>query len=73
MQRVLSYQTAMQIGDERDVRAYITKRTCISVMFSTSFLVLILGKNCLNLKSEIVYLLRRHTCIAHKYLLYRNS
>lgn len=44
MQRVLSYQAAVQINDDRDVRAYITKRTCVSVIFSTSFLVLILGK-----------------------------
>lgn len=44
MNRVLSYQTAMQINDDRDVRAFITKRTCVSILFSTSFIVLILGE-----------------------------
>lgn len=45
---MLSYQTAMQINDDRDVRAYITKRTCVSFLFSTSFMVLILGE-CANI------------------------
>lgn len=44
MHRVLSYQTAMQINDDRDIRTYITKRTCISLIFSASFFTLILGK-----------------------------
>lgn len=44
MHRVLSYQTAMQINEDRDIRAYITKRTCISVIFSASFFTLIMGK-----------------------------
>ncbi|XP_055325115.1 uncharacterized protein LOC129579264 isoform X1 [Sitodiplosis mosellana] len=43
MHRVLSYQTAMQINDDRDIRTYITKRTCISLIFSASFFTLILG------------------------------
>lgn len=44
MHRVLSYQTAMQINDDRDIRTYITKRTCISLIFSASFFTLIIGK-----------------------------
>lgn len=34
----------MQINEDRDIRAYITKRTCISVIFSASFFTLIMGK-----------------------------
>ncbi|XP_055325120.1 uncharacterized protein LOC129579264 isoform X2 [Sitodiplosis mosellana] len=33
----------MQINDDRDIRTYITKRTCISLIFSASFFTLILG------------------------------
>lgn len=44
MQRVLSYQTAMRINGERDVRAYISKSTCISLVFSVAFVTLVLGK-----------------------------
>lgn len=44
MHRVLSYQTAMQINDDRDIRAFITKQTCISLIFSVSFFTLIIGK-----------------------------
>lgn len=35
----------MQINDERNVHAYITKRTCISLIFSVSFFTLIIGKS----------------------------
>lgn len=45
MHRVLSYQTAMQINDDRNIHAYITKRTCISLIFSVSFFTLIIGMN----------------------------
>lgn len=45
MHRVLSYQTAMQINDDRDIRTYITKRTCVSLIFSASFFTLIIGKH----------------------------
>lgn len=44
MHRVLSYQAAMQINEDRDIRAYITKRTCVSVIFSASFFTLIMGE-----------------------------
>lgn len=44
MHRVLSYQTAMQINDDREIGTYITKRTCVSLIFSASFFTLILGK-----------------------------
>lgn len=52
MHRVLSYQTAMQINDDRDIRAYITKQTCISLIFSVSFFTLIIGKQTI---SNIIY------------------
>lgn len=45
MHSVLSYQTAMQINEDRDIRAYITKRTCVSLIFSASFFTLIMGRN----------------------------
>lgn len=44
MQQLLSYQTAMRANDERDVRAYITKRTCVSLIFSIGFFTLVIGK-----------------------------
>lgn len=44
MNRVLSYQTAMQINDDRDIRTYITKRTCVSLIFSSAFFTLIIGE-----------------------------
>ncbi|XP_031631683.1 uncharacterized protein LOC116345976 [Contarinia nasturtii] len=33
----------MQINDDRDIRTYISKRTCVSLIFSASFFTLILG------------------------------
>lgn len=45
MHRVLSYQTAMQINDDRDIRdERVQRRTCISLIFSASFFTLILGE-----------------------------
>lgn len=44
MHQILSYQTAMRSSDERNVREYITKRICISFVFSIGFFTLIAGK-----------------------------
>ncbi|XP_055716149.1 uncharacterized protein LOC129809992 [Phlebotomus papatasi] len=45
MQRILSYQTAMSMRatSGRDAREYITKRICISFVFSIGFFTLIAG------------------------------
>lgn len=45
MHRILSYQTAMRAGDDRSIGQYITKRICISFVFSIGFFTLICGKN----------------------------
>lgn len=54
MHQILSYQTAMRAGN-RDVREYITRRICISFVFSVGFFTLIAGE------LHIVYLLIRVT------------
>ncbi|XP_055381036.1 uncharacterized protein LOC129611756 [Condylostylus longicornis] len=43
MHRVLSYQTAMRASGSRDIREYVTKRTCVSLILSIAFFTLIAG------------------------------
>lgn len=44
MHQILSYQTAMRAAHERDSREYITRRICISFVFSVGFFTLIAGR-----------------------------
>lgn len=43
MHQILSYQTAMRAGNDRDGREYITRRICVSFVFSVGFFTLIAG------------------------------
>lgn len=44
MHQILSYQTAMRAAHDRDAREYITRRICISFVFSVGFFSLIAGE-----------------------------
>jgi hypothetical protein len=45
MHNVLSYQTAMRVNSgEIDVRQYVTKRSCVSIVLSVAFFTMVSGK-----------------------------
>lgn len=44
MNRVLSYQTAVEANNGSGVNEYVTKRTCVSLILSIAFFTLIAGK-----------------------------
>ncbi|XP_055848495.1 uncharacterized protein LOC129913714 [Episyrphus balteatus] len=43
MHQVLSYETAMRANSARDIREYVTKRTCVSLVLTMAFFTLISG------------------------------